>query len=100
MRYLKEKTVTIFNLSDSSMALYGNKFRYLPSFIYYATVYIVCQRTQHQIIIQAFHIMSIIKIINNKILTNQLTDHLIKQKITSTDQYKNLKIKFLNITIL
>src|SRR6476620_6324565 len=99
MRYLKEKTVTIFNLSDSSMALYGNKFRYLPTFIYYATVYIVCQRTQHQIIIQAFHIMSIIKIII-KILTNQLTDHLTKPKITSTDQSMNQENKFLNITIL
>src|SRR6476620_150492 len=99
MRYLKEKTVTIFNLSDSSMALYGNKFRYLPSFIYYATVYIVCQRTQHQIIIQAFHIMSIIKIIN-KILTNQLTDHLTKQKITSTVLLTNQENKYHVLMIL
>ena len=37
------------------------------------------------IIVQVFHIIQILKIIN-KTLMNQLTDHLTKQKITSTDQ--------------
>ena len=49
-------------------------------FIYYDTVYIVCQRTQlqHQIIIQAFHIMSIIK--NNQDFTDLVNNSLDQTK--------------------
>src|SRR4051794_14874231 len=99
MLYLKEKSLQYLIYRIHLMVLNGSIFRLLPTFIYYATVYIVCQRIQHQIIIQAFHIISIIKIII-KILTNQLTDHLTKPKITSTDQSMNQENKFLNITIL
>ena len=37
-------------------------------------------------VIQVFHIIQTSKTIINKTLMNQLTEHLTKQKITSTDQ--------------
>ena len=51
------------------------------------------------IIIAGFSYNTNIKIINNKTLMNQLTEHLTKQKITSTDQLKNQENKFLIIII-
>jgi hypothetical protein len=50
-------------------------------------------------IIQIFHIIQTYKVTINKTLMKQLTEHLTKQKITSTVQSMNQENKFLNITI-